>query len=405
MKIALISFEYPPDTALGGIATYAQQMVGMMAERGHTIEVFAGSFERSGTEIQSDRVKIHRVQVPQKIDFIRAVLPIFRDRHQAIAFDVLEGPEYGADAAAILQAFPDIPFVLKLHTPRFIIDEYEGTPNLIGKLRTQMGALRRKMHPFRNLECTHAREADEVAAPSWALGKLLIERWQLDPTRVHQFPLPLQPDPALLEIPLDTNSQYVTFIGRLDIKKGVVELAQAIPKILHQYPQTRFRLVGRDGKSPQAGVGMQDYLQKLLRPYLDAVEFTGLVPSTKIPHLLANTDICVFPSHWESFGLVCLEGMAAGRGVVGSRAGGMAEVIGSEQYGRLVPPQDKDAIAIAIIELLKDPNLRMQLGQNARQRVLATYSTQRIGKLQEESYIRAIQYRQQREPRPSRFLL
>ncbi|MEO1069453.1 MAG: glycosyltransferase family 4 protein, partial [Cyanobacteria bacterium J06638_6] len=328
MKIALVSFEYPPDTAYGGIATYAHQAAAMLAQRGHTVEVFAGSRDRSGTETDGPLV-VHRIRVKQKIDFIRAVVPVFVARHRAAPFDVLEGPEYDADAAAIAQTLPDLPLVVKLHTPRELIEQYEGKPNRLDRLRTRLGALRRGIHPFRNLEQTHTLEADEIAAPSWALGKELIQRWGLSPAKVHQYSLPFTPDPKLLTIPVLTSTQRVTFIGRLDIKKGVVDLAAAIPTVLKQIPTARFRLIGRNGQSPLPQVDMQQFLTQRLGPHLDAVEFTGAVPAAKIPDYLADTDICVFPSQWESFGLVCLEAMTAGRGVIGSSAGGMAEIITS----------------------------------------------------------------------------
>ncbi len=404
MKIALISFEYPPDTAYGGIATYAHQAATMLADRGHQVEVFAGSRHCAGTEVEGT-VVVHRIRVSQKIEFIRSVVPIFLERHRAIQFEVLEGPEYGADAAAIAQAVPDLPLVVKLHTPRELVAAYEGQPSLPGQIRTRLGALRRGIHPLRDLERTHTIEADEVAAPSWALGKDLMQRWGLDPERVHQYPLPFTPNPKLLEIPLHTSTQRVTFIGRLDIKKGVVDLAEAIPLVLAQYPTVQFRLIGRNGQSPLPNLDMQQFLTQQLAPHLDAVEFTGQVKAAQIPAYLADTDICVFPSRWESFGLVCLEAMTAGRGVIGSRAGGMAEIITSDDLGRLVPPQRPDAIAAAILELLQDPYLRQRLGQQARQKVIADYSAEHIGQLQEASYQRAIAHRQAAGHRRRRRLL
>lgn len=404
MKIAFISFEYPPDTAYGGIATYVQQAAKMLAKRGHFVEVFAGSRERTCTD-QEGEIRINRIKVGQKVDFIHTVVPVFLKRHQAIQFDVLEGPEYGADASAVIQAVPELPLVVKLHTPRTIIEAYEGKPRLLDQLRSRLGALRRGIHPLRDLEKTHTLDADEVAAPSQALGKELIQRWRLDSSKVNYYPLPFNPNPRLLEIQPKTFGHRVTFVGRLDIKKGVVDLADAIPTVLESVPEAKFRLIGRNGQSPQPNVDMQQFLMQKLAPYLAAVEFTGQVPAEKIPDYLADTDICVFPSQWESFGLVCLEAMTAGRSVIGSSAGGMAEIITSDQVGRLVPPQSPEKIAAAVIELLKDPDLCSSIGHNARQKVLDEYSPQRIAELQENSYIRAIQQRKSQAKRKVRVLL
>jgi glycosyltransferase involved in cell wall biosynthesis len=120
------------------------------------------------------------------------------------------------------------------------------------------------------------------------------------------------------------------------------------------------------------------------------VEFTGPVTPDAIPGILAATDICVFPSLWENFPYVCLEAMAAARGIVGSNAGGMVDMLDSGQVGRLIPPHSSKSIIEAVIELLENPDLRIKLGQAARTRLLKEYNLERIGALQEASYARAI---------------
>ena len=83
--------------------------------------------------------------------------------------------------------------------------------------------------------------------------------------------------------------------------------------------------------------------------------------------------------------------MAAARGVIGSSAGGMAEIIEEGRTGLLVPPRDPKAIAAAIVKFLKEPERRIAMGRAAREHVLRTYSADRIAPLQESSYARAIQ--------------
>ena len=71
----------------------------------------------------------------------------------------------------------------------------------------------------------------------------------------------------------------------------------------------------------------------------------------------------------------------------------MAEMQDQGKVGRLIPPDNSQKIAEAVIELLANPQLRMQLGRAARDRVLSEYNLDRIGQLQEESYERAIRRR------------
>ena len=390
MKIAFISYEYPPDTADGGIATYVKQAANMLQIRGNQVEVFAASRQRSGTETEPSGVVVHRIEHQhQRVDFAEPIAQMFARRHQEIGFDVLEGPDYDADSRLAVQLVPDIPLVVKLHTPGAILDQFHK-PSLEQVVRKKISLYRRGINPWVDMERAHAMNADEIAAPSQSIGSKLIKIWGLNPQKVNVFPLPYIPSPESLNIPVNTLTNTVSFIGRLEIRKGVMDLARAIPLILAKQPQTKFRFVGATGNTLNPQQSMLEYLQELLQPYLKSVEFTGKLPPEQIPEVLSNTDICVFPSLWENFPYVCLEAMAAGRGIVGSNSGGMAEMLNSEAVGRLVPPQSPEKIAQAVVELLAAPQLRQELGNAARARVLAQFSIERIGSLQEASYRRAI---------------
>lgn len=420
MKIAFISYEYPPETAFGGIATYVGQAARMLSRRGHTVEVFAGSvaepmgvgfadsFADSATPVVpvttvEDGVVVHRLVGVSYEAFPQAVGAVFAVRHQRIRFDVLEGPDCRAEAAEAVRLVPDIPLVLKLHTPRYVLNQL-GDPlqTWQAKARMTLGALRRGKLPQRrppydpmvDPECLHAHQADEIAAPSQAIGQRILQDWGLDPARIAPVPYPYIPASELLAIPLETHTQVVTFLGRLELRKGVVELGQAIPAILRRHPQVKFRFVGPAWNSPMPSLNMQEYLERMLHHHRQSLEFVGGVPLAQIPQYLATTDICVFPSRWESFGLVCTEAMAAGRGIVASSAGGMAELLDQGQVGRLVPPRQPHKIAQAVIALLDNPAWRIALGGQARDRILTHYSLDRISALQEASYARAIARRQ-----------
>lgn len=401
MKIAFISYEYPPDTAFGGIGTYARQAAEMLAQRGNTVEVFAGSPYRDVTEEQNG-VLVHRIVGDGRQTFRELVGKVFAERHTLVQFDVLEGPEYGAEAIEAIRLVPDIPFVIKLHTPSFLIQKVAfGKPSLANKIRITLGALRRgklpkfdyDYNPHDDIERLCTLQADEIAGPCLAIGNELMEIWGLDSRKVSCVPYAYVPSEKYLNIPLDTCTKTVSFIGRLEIRKGILDLAQAIPQVLEKCSKVKFRFIGKPLPSPDSNLNMQEYLEKILHPYKDSIEFVEAVPLDEIPSILANTDICVFPSIWENFALVCMEAMAAGRGVVASNAGGMAEMLDQGRVGRLVPPRSPKKIAEALLELLENPTLRMQLGHAARQRVLEEYNVDRIGELQEASYRRAIERR------------
>jgi glycogen synthase len=413
VKIAFISYEYPPDTAYGGIATYVYQAARMLHSRGHRVEVFTSSPQRDGSQIE-DHVLVHRIKEAEQEQFALPVGSLFAKRHADVRFDVLEGPEFLADAREAVNLVPDIPLVVKLHTPSMLVLNLNYFETSVGKkLRYCINALLRGVKPAWGypahamghrlqalkadvMERTHALDADEIATPSKSLGDMLIQKWGLQPGVVSCVPYPYTADHKLLDIPAETYTNVVTFVGRLEIRKGVLELARAIPMVLEEYPTARFRFVGSSEGSPIANVGMQHYLEKRLQGYKKSLEFTGAVAPDEIPEILARTDVCVFPSRWENFPCVCLEAMAAGRGIVASSAGGMIEMLNNGQCGSVIPPGDSQSIAQAVLALLRQPDRRIKLGQAARERLLTEYGVGRVGCLQEASYERAIERRRSR---------
>jgi glycogen synthase len=404
MKIAFISYEYPHDTSVGGIATYVYQAANMMRKRGHYVEAFCGSTHTTSTETLENLI-VHRIRVDVRQDFPQLIVKTFVERHNVIRFDILEGPDIGAEARYVIAQNHDIPFVVKLHTPQFLVNRFNYIkPSILSRIRWYIGAIRRgripepifkldKYEKNEDIEYNHILQADEISAPSNAIASLLVEDWGLDRSKISLVPLPYICDQDLLDIPVNTETNIVSFIGRLEIRKGVFDFAKSIPHILKIHPKTRFRFVGASWPSPQPNLDMRSYLQKKLKKYDKSLEFTGHVDSSQIPSFLADTDICVFPSIWESFGFVCTEAMSAGRGIVASSSGGMAELLDYGRVGRLVSPHSPKQIAKAVIELLDNPTLRMELGQAARDRVLSEYNLEKIGSLQEASYLRAIERR------------
>lgn len=400
MKIALLSYEYPPDTAVGGIATYTQQVARMLQQRGHHVEIFAGSHRRQGVGMEGG-LMVHRVQASYRTEFACQIAPVFAARHRLVRFDLLESPEIGPESHEVSRLVPDIPLVVKLHTPSYLINQMNQVkPSFDHQMRWILGALRRGQKPspyptecydpLGDAERSQTLRADLITTPSQSLGQELIATWDLPPEQVLHLPNPYIPAPALLNIPIHTHTHTLTFIGRLEVRKGILELGEAIPQILHQVPQARFRFVGAPWPSPKRGQNMQQYLEGRLWRQRASLEFLGNVTPDAIPQILAQTDIGVFPSRWENFPNVCLEAMAAGRGVIGSWAGGMADMLEGGRCGRLVAPQNPDQIAAAAIELLTNPALRMELGRRARDRVLSQYNLEVLGSAQEAAYERAI---------------
>jgi len=410
MNIAFISYEFPPDAAYGGISTYVSQAARMLSSRGHRVEVFTSSPSRAGSIVE-DGILVHRILGSDHFSFPAAIGPPFANRHAAVGFDVLEGPEYGADALDAVRRVPDIPLVVKLHTPSFLLTAatYAGLRItdplrwrlLRGRIREYAvrrmkgtGAKWRYTHKYAlDIERDHTRDADEIASPSKALAAIVTDAWQLVPNKVSHVPYPFVPDAALLNIPVGGSQGNVTFLGRLEVRKGVLDLARAIPIVLRENANVKFRLIGPDDESPRNNIGMREYLAHKLRHYRESVELLPPIANERLADIFATTDVVVIPSVWENFANVCLESMSAARAIIASDAGGMAEMLDNGNAGRMIPPCDPSNFARAILELIAGPDLRCRLGERARRRVLDEYNVDRICTIQERSYERAIERR------------
>jgi glycogen(starch) synthase len=396
MRVALVSAEFAGVLNAGGIGTYMRNLADMLLARGHNVEIFTSGV--TGSQLFTNGLQVHSVECQQRGSFSAQIVATFLDRHAAAPFDVIEGAEFLAETAAIVRARPDIPLVLKLHTPSSLVSVINSKfLSTRAKARFMLAGLARGRlpKPFwtydknRDFELDNLTTASVITSPCQAMVDALTPMWGVTVDTVTVLPNVFVPPPFLLETPAETKTDTVTYIGRLELRKGVIALARAIPRVVDKIPSIKFRFVGRSLPYSGRGIDMKHYLQTLLKGYEKNVEFVDGLPHHQVLKCYAQTDICVFPSVWENFPNVCLEAMSAARGVVGSSAGGMAEML-SGGCGLLASPDRPREIAESILTLVRDPERRIRLGIRARQKVLDCYSWDAIGPLQEAAYSLAI---------------
>jgi D-inositol-3-phosphate glycosyltransferase len=158
------------------------------------------------------------------------------------------------------------------------------------------------------------------------------------------------------------------FVGRPAPIKGLEVLLQALARLKADglgRADVRLVIVGGDRNEE----GNEDRAR--LRALADVlgvgawVDFKGPEPQSALPEYYRAADLCLVPSHHESFGMAALEAMACGATVVASRVGGLATTIQDGVTGVLVPPRDDVALAAAIGSLLADGPRRRTLGRHA----------------------------------------
>jgi glycosyltransferase involved in cell wall biosynthesis len=159
------------------------------------------------------------------------------------------------------------------------------------------------------------------------------------------------------ELGLPPEGPVVGTVGRLVPIKGHTWLVRAVPFVVAEFPEARFVLVG-DGP---LGAG----LRKLAEGLGVGRHVVFLGTRQDVPECLAALDLFVLPSLNEGMGRALVEAMAVGLPVVATRVGGVPDIVAHGTTGLLVPPQDAEALAAAVLELLRDRKRMAAFGEAA----------------------------------------
>lgn len=172
------------------------------------------------------------------------------------------------------------------------------------------------------------------------------------------------------EFGLKEDEVVIGFCGRLVVQKGVIFLLRAMPLILKEIPSVKLLIIG-DG--PLRKELMDTAISLNIQ---DNVIFIGERRDTW--SIFPILELFVLPSLWEGLGIVLLESMVHAKPIIATNIPSVNEVIEDGRTGLLVPPRDPEALAKAIMRLLKDPKLRSNLAQNSREKVVRRYASERM---------------------------
>jgi glycosyltransferase involved in cell wall biosynthesis len=165
----------------------------------------------------------------------------------------------------------------------------------------------------------------------------------------------------------------VLYVGKFSKRKGLDILFQAVKEARSELPKLKLHLIGW---------GDQEFFRRLAKKLgiEDFVVFHGWFEEQELPAYYKSADFCVFPSKYESFGLVFLEAMASGCPIIVTPVGIIPEIIIHGKNGLIVEPDNPDLLAKTILMLAHDVSLRKKLSQNAIETV-KKYTWDRISEL------------------------
>jgi alpha-maltose-1-phosphate synthase len=234
-------------------------------------------------------------------------------------------------------------------------------------------------------ERTAAEAADAVIAVSHGVRNDVLNCYPaINPERVHVIhngidPEIYRPQPseeALVRLGVDPGKPYAFFNGRITRQKG---LALLLAAALRMDPRHQLVIAASSPDTAEIGAEVTALAERVRSERGNLVWIGRFLPLQDLIHLHSGATVFVCPSIYEPFGLVNLEAMACETAVVGSRVGGIPEIVVEGETGYLVdydpdnPEAFTTALAARIDELLEDPALAAKMGKAGRERVLRNF--------------------------------
>ena len=165
------------------------------------------------------------------------------------------------------------------------------------------------------------------------------------------------------------------FVGRITRQKGVPVLLRAASGLV---PQAQLVLLAGQADTPELEAEVTGLVDGLRASRSGVVWIPEMLPKREVIQLLTHATVFAIPSIYEPLGIVNLEAMACGTAVVGSRTGGIPEVVEDNQSSLLIPFGDVAALAGALEGLIDDMIRRGALGRAAQARASERFSAEVI---------------------------
>lgn len=387
MKILMLTWEYPP-RVVGGIARVVHDLSHRLIKDGHEVTVVTYK-EGNVEDFEDDNgVKVYRVNNyminPNNfIDWIMQLnFNLISKATELISkegpFDVIHAHDWlVAYAAKTLKDSFKIPIIATIHATESgrnsgIHDEVQRYIN--------------------DTEWMLTYEATEVIVNSNYMKNELQRLFGLPYEKINVVPNGVNLNLYNgVERDYDFRRQYVAdnekiilYVGRLVYEKGIQNLIAAMPKVLNGYHDSKLIIAGKGGMIDE----LRDEVRRL--GIENKVYFTGYLKLNQVTKMYKCADVAVFPSTYEPFGVVALEGMLSGTPVVVSDVGGLNEIVQHRENGMKSYAGNPNSIADSILELLYNPGLCAEVSRAAKAKVKAQYNWTKIAQDTHFIYQKAI---------------
>jgi glycogen(starch) synthase len=226
--------------------------------------------------------------------------------------------------------------------------------------------------PAAALEAYSIAAADAILCPSRYLAEQAVSRYQIDRARLHVIPYPLGEFPHIDRSADVWKSGSMSYVGRLEPRKGILEWVSAVAGVAGNRPSQVFEFVGGDTPLQSTGsvtIG-ESAQRKLPRTLRRQFHFHGSRDRAGIEDVLTRSCISVVPSRWENLPYSCIESMCSGLPMIVSPNGGMRELVEDGVSGWIATDGTPNGLAGALTRALEASGAdRARMGAAAEDRV------------------------------------
>ncbi len=387
MKILMLTWEYPP-RVVGGIARVVHDLSHRLIKDGHEVTVVTYK-EGNVEDFEDDNgVKVYRVNnyMINPNNFIDWIMQLnFNLISKATEIINKEGPFDVIHAHDWLVAYAAKTLKDSFKTP--IISTIHAT-----EAGRNSGIHDEVQRYINDTEWMLTYESTEVIVNSNYMKNELQRLFGLPYEKINVVPNGVnlnlyngvEKDYNFRRQYASDNEKIILYVGRLVYEKGIQNLIAAMPKVLNGYHDAKLIIAGKGGMIDE----LRDEVRRL--NIENKVYFTGYLNLNQVTKMYKCADVAVFPSTYEPFGVVALEGMLSGTPVVVSDVGGLNEIVQHRENGMKSYAGNPNSIADSILELLYNPGLGAEVSRAAKAKVKAQYNWNKIAQDTHFIYQKAI---------------
>lgn len=366
MHILLVSQEYPPETAKGGIGSQTFLKARGLLTLGHEVSVISSSpdlkfheYDQDGVHVRRicgfyDRINIQTEQAGWLTYSAEAAVHIAQI-HTKKPVDIIDFPEWGAEGYVHFlnrTSWNYIPAVIQLHGPLVMFADVMGWPEKESEFY-RVG---------KEMEGLCLRFADRIYSSSRCSASWCSKYYRLNMNLIPILHTGIDINIFYPRPVPKSNTPTIAFTGRISRNKGILHLVEAACRLKRDIPDLKLKIIGQGEK------GLVNEIKQNVssQGFHDLLEWRERIPKENLADELSSSHVFAAPSVYEGGpGFVYLEAMACGLPVVACEGSGVEEIIQRGVNGFLVPPRNIDALTGVLKDLLLNEKLQEQMGGRA----------------------------------------